>query len=272
MSKEQPQDALPELTLEVTPKSTVDYQKYHKNWDSSAVVGYNGEPFFSKNGHFVGEDGFVVPNSLEEMETTHPTYIRNWVCKRLKSNSHDPNVEDWASELSLHMRTLPQESKWRTRGFTDVIDVFNPWSSFGASARRFFGYVNTCLNNKYLTLVTKNKKDAAFHIAFSLENIDGESMEDSGLPAESKESFIHDNSQPLRDNRDKIEADIYKKLFIDKFLNFVKNERPELVPTLHAIMHQDKVDDIVSHLSISTSEFQRNRRALISLGKQYLGA
>lgn len=270
MSKEK-QDEQPELSLEVTPKVSEDYQKFHKHWNSTALPSYTGEPFISKDGHFVGEDGFVVPNSFLELERDYPTYVRNWVCRKLKSNPYNPDVEDWTSELSIHMRTLPQESKWRQRGFTDVIDVFNPWSSYGASARRFFGYVNTCLNNKFLTGITKQKKDALANIAFSL-GTEEEAGEGANLPQESKESFIHDNSKPLRDNRDKVQSDLYKQLFVDKFLNFVKAERPELMTTLEAIMYQDRVDDMVSHLSISVSEFQRNRRALVSLGKQYLGA
>ena len=269
MSKEN-ENAQSELSLEVSPKMGDDYEKYCKNWSSTALPLYTGEPFESLDGHFVGVDGFVVPNSFAELELDYPHYVRNWVCKKMKSNIYDPNVEDWASDLSIHMRTLPLESKWRTKGFVDVIDVFNPWSSWGASARRFFGYVNTCLNNKYLTIISKQKKDALFNIAFSLETSEGEIGEEMGLPVESKESFIHDNSKPLRDNSDKIEADLYKQLFVDKFLNFVKDEQPHLVPTLEAIMYQDKVDDIVNHLSITVSEFQKNRRALVSLGKQYL--
>ena len=123
--------------------------KAKNSWD---VPSYEGDIFTSNGDHFVGDDDFVVPNSLDEMEARYPNYVRNWTCRRLQKLPFDPQVEDWTSELSLFLRVLPLTSKMRERGFKDVIDVYNPWSSFGASARRFFGYVNRCLANKHFTI------------------------------------------------------------------------------------------------------------------------
>jgi len=255
-------DGLPEVSV------NEDYYPHQKYLSSLDVKGYTGDPFTSAEGHFIGQDGFIVPNSFDEMEQLYPNYVRSWVSRRIKRSPFDPIVEDWASELSIHMRTLPETSKWRDRGFKDVIDVFNPWSSYGASARRFFGYVNRCLSNKYMTLGVKQSKDALANVSFSLDlaadQTEGEQI------VESFESYIHDNSKQLRDNRDRQEEALYHKLFADHFVSFVKDQSPELMPTLEAIMYLDKVKEMTHELSVSPSEFQKNRRALVALGKQYL--
>lgn len=258
---------LPEVEVEVSVNE--DYYPHQKYLTSLDVAGYTGDPFVSAGGHFIGQDGFVVPNSFDELEKDYPNYARSWVSRRIKRSPYDPIVEDWASELSIHMRTLPETSKWRDRGFKDVIDVFNPWSSYGASARRFFGYVNRCLSNKYMTLGVKQSKDALANVSFSLDLAANQLGEGEQI-AESFESYIHDNSKQLRDNRDKQEEALYQKLFVDHFISFVHDQRPELIPTLEAIMHLDKVKEMSHTLSVSPSEFQKNRRALVALGKQYL--
>lgn len=254
---------------DVVPTTSVNeaYYPHQKYLTSLDVPGYEGDPFHSAGGHFIGQDGFIVPNSFAEMESEHPNYVRSWVSRRTKRHPWDVIVEDWTSDLSLHMRTLPEVSKWRDRGFVDVIDVFNPWSSYGASARRFFGYVNRCLGNKYMTMGTKQSKDALFNVSFSLD-VDTSLGDDQIV--ETFESYVHDNSKALRDHHDKQEADIYQKLFADRFVAYVEDQRPELIPTLEAIMRLDRVHEAMTMLNISSSEFQRQRRVLVGLGSAFM--
>ena len=255
--------------LEPVTKVSVneDYYPHCKYLPSYDVVGYEGDPFTSVDGHFVGQDGFVVPNSYLELEEQNPSYVRSWVVKRTKRHPSDVVVEDLTSELTLHLRILPEVSKYRDRGFVDIVDTFNPWNFYGASARRFFGYINCCLNNKYLTLLTKGGKDGLGNVQFSLDQVpDG----DSDQVAESFESFVHDNSPMLRAYHEKQEEDLYKKLFVDRFISYVESNKPELVDTLEAIMYFDGNKDMTYVLDVTSSKFQRNKKALIQLGGRYL--
>ena len=252
---------------EAKPKSSVNDSYYPnlKTLSSWDVPSYEGDVFTSNGTHFVGDDGFIVPNSFEEMEERYPNYVRNWVCRRIQKLPYDPTVEDWASELSLFLRSLPPTSKMKARGFVDVIDVYNPWSSFGASARRFFGYVNRCLANRHFTISVKQKKDAlnSFCVYPYTAQVAGgnqKAWDDGEEP--SYEGFIVDQSAMVQEMMDTEEASIYKNIFVERFVDFVEKERPELVATARAIMNEEKVENPV--------QFQRDKRALISLGKNYL--
>lgn len=239
--------------------------KSKNSWD---VPPYEGDVFTSDGDHFVGDDGFVVPNSFEEMEIAYPNYVRNWVCRRLQKMPFDSAVEDWTSELSLFLRILPPTSKMKARGFKDVVDVFNPWSSFGASARRFFGYINRCLANKHFTITVKQKKDALNGFSVIPYHASPTSDNDDDFPhyqfntERSSEGFIVDQSSVIQEMMKEQQASVYKTLFVERFLNLVEQERPELLATAQVIMTETKVSD--------PAQFQRDRRALVSLGKSYL--
>ena len=251
-------------------KSSVNdnYHPHMKTLSSWDITTYEGDIFTSNEGHFVGDDGFVIPNSFEEMEQRYPNYVRNWVCRRLQKMPFDSMVEDWTSELSLFLRSLPPTSKMKARGFKDVVDVYNPWSSFGASAKRFFGYINRCLANKHFTICVKQKKDALN--SFSVIPYHGGGNSDARDPLQNEEitestsyeGYIVDQSAYIQEMMDKEDANIYKAIFVERFVDFVEQQRPELLATARAIMNEEKVDN--------PAQFQRDKRALISLGKNYL--
>ena len=251
-------------TAKVKSSVNDNYHPHMKSLSSWDIQSYEGDVFTSNGTHFVGDDGFIVPNSFEEMEQRYPNYVRNWVCRRLQKMPFDSAVEDWASELSLFLRSLPATSKMKARGFKDVVDVYNPWSSFGASAKRFFGYINRCLANKHFTICVKQKKDAlnSFSvIPYHAESSPAVQSEDHN-EGTSYEGYIVDQSAILQEMMDSEEASIYKTLFVERFVDFVGKKRPELVAAARAIMNEDKVGN--------PAQFQRDKRALISLGKNYL--
>src|SRR5271157_965787 len=119
-----------------------------------------------QTGHYVGDDGFRVPKDFLEFYERYPNYIRNWVKKRLSRFTVDEDVEDWTQDLIIHMKYLPQTSKYRKPGWndrpngcSDVIETFNPAQQYGASERRFRSYVNFCLANKFNTVYGKRNKN-----------------------------------------------------------------------------------------------------------------
>jgi len=245
------------------------YYPSMKSMNSWDIPSYEGDVFTSNGDHFVGGDSFIVPNPFEEMEQRYPNYVRNWVCRRLQKMPFDPMVEDWTSELSLFLRTLPPTSKMKARGFKDVVDVYNPWSSFGASARRFFGYINRCLANKHFTISVKQKKDALngfsvipFNATTHSNNRNDDFQVEENKEGSTYEGFIVDQSSVVQEMMKEEQSSIYKVLFVERFLDMVEQERPDLLPTINVIMNEGKVED--------PAQFQRDRRALISLGKNYL--
>lgn len=257
-------------------KSSVN-DTFHPNmkslssWDVST---YEGDIFTSDGIHFVGDDGFVVPNSFEEMETRYPNYVRNWVCRRLKKLPFDSVVEDWASELSLFLRDLPETSKTKARGFKDVVDVYNPWASFGASAKRFFGYINRCLANKHYTICVKMRKDALnVHNLISIHPPTSEGGDpEIGGGNDGIEGYLVSQSSILQEMIDNHESNTFKALFIEKFLSYVEVQRPDLVPVAKAIMFEEKNSSKTENgeKAKGSTKFQKEKRALITLGKNYL--
>jgi hypothetical protein len=41
-----------------------------------------GDAFTFRDGHFVGHDGFIVPNNFSEFYLRFPTYVADWVRRR----------------------------------------------------------------------------------------------------------------------------------------------------------------------------------------------
>src|SRR5271166_648971 len=89
---------------------------------AETAVGYTGDKFSidPATGHFIGEDGFRCPRNFEEFWERWPNYIINWTKKRLHKHIVDEDVEDWEMDLLMHMKYLPERSKWRALGKMDV--------------------------------------------------------------------------------------------------------------------------------------------------------
>ena len=119
-------------------------------------LGYTGDVFYvAADGHFIGDDGFVVPQDFHEFFKRFPNFVRNWVKKRLYKSASEADIEDWSHDLLFHLQFLPDESKHREVGKTDVVQTFDPFKQYGASERRFRHYLNRCLINKFRTVGSK---------------------------------------------------------------------------------------------------------------------
>ena len=251
---------------------------------SDAVPEYEGEPFTGDGTHFIGQDGFVVPANFIEFFERYPVYVRNWVSKKLRKCSSHPDVEDWTQTLLTHLyqlhhgRTIKGGEGEEDReiggtlyklGFTDVIHAFNPWAQHGASARRFFNFVNTCLGNKYISLRSKYGKDATSHSLFSLDSptpIQG--MDESNGPI-SREYLLMDRSSLYRDQVAENRPLTADDVFVQQFRDFVERKDPNLLPLVSAIMNKDKVDEILEVLGYDQNRYLRDRKKLIRLSKSF---
>jgi hypothetical protein len=73
--------------------------------------GWTGDFYtISEDGHFIGQDGFVVPRSFEEFFGRHPRYVRGRV-SLCWPNGTDSEREDHESELLIFLMSLPDKSR-----------------------------------------------------------------------------------------------------------------------------------------------------------------
>ena len=118
-------------------------------------VFYRNDPFTIQDGHFIGHDGFVVPNSFAEFFQRYPAYVANWVGRRTRGSTSRSEAEDWTQQLLLFLAALPLNSIHRQSGKDDVIQTFSPERMHGANQARFRSFINRCLSNKSNTLYGK---------------------------------------------------------------------------------------------------------------------
>jgi hypothetical protein len=117
------------------------------------------DPFTVVDGRYVGHDGFEVPKDFDEFHERFPKYVRHWVNRRVDRSTPKEDAEDWTQDLLIHLRYLPTTSKHRQDGKEDVVQTFDPHKQYGASAARFFNYINLCLGNKFRTMHSTRMKN-----------------------------------------------------------------------------------------------------------------
>ena len=149
-----------------------------------------GDVFTFRDGHFVGHDGFIVPINFSEFYLRFPTYVADWVRRRVRDCVSATEAEDWTQELLLHLATLPACSKYRRDGKDDVIQTFAPDRMHGANEARFRSFINQCLENRHSTLYAKWRKRPLSNPRNLPFEVDGE--------VGASDEFCHSNSEYLR--------------------------------------------------------------------------
>ena len=194
--------------------------------------GYTGDVFYiMPDGHFVGDDGFIVPFNFPEFLACFPHYVHNWVKRKLDYAS-SVDADDWAHDLLIHLSQLPEVSKHRAAGKTDVIMTFDPFQQYGASERRFRSYVNRCLVNKFHTLygkASKNPLSCPNNVSLSADERD----EETHSEAAAEYAYTH-SSHLFRGTlkRSRMQEDA---LAAGEFMRFVTRREPEAAMMLHAV-------------------------------------
>lgn len=121
-----------------------------------------GQFTVSADGHYVGDDGWVVPRNFDEFYERYPKYVLNWVKKRLNRFAVDEDVEDWAQDLLIYLRFAPARSLLREFGpekadkaCQDVVEAFDPHEQGGASESVFRRYLNAVLGGLFNAVAAK---------------------------------------------------------------------------------------------------------------------
>jgi hypothetical protein len=226
---------------------------------------YTGDKYSkSEDGHYVGNDGFIVPKDFNEFYAMHPMYVRRWVTKKLFKSSVDDDVLDFEADLLMHLHSLPQRSKARTPGYNgledgckDVIQSFNPKLQYGASAPRFFNYIRHCLSNRFNTLYSKNKKNpicSKGNYAIGSMNEDESGVVD--------DEYIHSHSSSLGATNSKQTSLTETKVYLQQFFAFVEEQDPQLITVLTALSNTNTYSEAIAELGMDDRTFHRCRSRL----------
>jgi len=193
---------------------------------ASGKIAPHDDAYTVRDGHFVGHDGFIVPNNFSEFYQRFPTYVENWMRRRVRDCVSATEAEDWTQELLLHLAALPKRSKFRRDGKQDVIQTFVPERMHGANEARFRSFINQCLSNKFNTLYVKWRKRPLSNP----RNLPLEVGAEIGISDE----FCHSHSEYLRQAGCQSREREEQRFRLEEFVRFGEASIPGLQVALEA--------------------------------------
>jgi hypothetical protein len=234
---------------------------------------YTGDPFtISADGHYIGQDGYVVPRDFAEFYEQQPYYVRRWASKWLHMSEDDDAVRDWEQDLLLYLHHLPEVSKSRKptehhpAGRTDVIQCFDPYRQYGAGIVRFRNFLNICLHNRSLTFVkriSRNPDCRKDNLSFGTTSYFGDEV------VIADEEYIHSHSEILKRRSDDQASMVEKYFLVKRFMEYVQDHQPEVIDTLLAIAETKTLQEAQEVLQIGEDAFTRDRRRILQLKEAF---
>lgn len=229
-----------------------------KSWHRQASC-WN-DPFTIQNGHYVGHDGFVVPNCFAEFYQRFPAYVADWVRKRTRGFPAGTEAEDWTQELLLFLATLPPDSIHRRNGQEDVIQTFAPTRMHGANEARFRSFINRCLRNKFNTLHTKWRQRPLSNPRNLSLNVEYENG--------ANDEFCHANSGYLRARERRMRERDEQRLRLREFVRKAESTIPGLRQFLGAFVESESWSEARGHLI--SGEYAATRERIRLLGQRFV--
>lgn len=223
------------------------------------------EHFTIRDGRYLGIDGFVVPKDFPEFFKRFPDYVQRWVGKHAPTSASEEDKEDWTNDLLLHLSRLPPMSKFREAGKNDIVATYDPLRHYGATEARFRNYVNLCLANKFRTMYSKRMKDALCrpgNLSFRGEEADEDLC--------SVDDFCHRHSSHLRAAQKARQKQSHDRAFLREFVNFVRREDTNALPTIEALMTTGTRGDAAYWLGVAELEFDRMHTRVRRLAKCFV--
>jgi hypothetical protein len=227
----------------------------------------------SEDGHIVGHDGFIIPKDFVEFRERFPLHVKNFVHARW-THASDSDREDREQDLWIHLMSLPPDAKHRQPGYngivdgcTDRIQVFNPESAYGASAKRFFWWINDILRKHYINRgkkSTTNPVGRANTMSLGSADAAGEIIDEeyvfSRIAKGSTTSRYYDynNHRPLEES-----------VIVNEFLEYVERHNPELLSVIEAIWQADSFVDAQRMLGMTEKLFSRARSRIVALDRHF---
>jgi hypothetical protein len=199
----------------------------------------------------VGHDGFIVPCSFSEFYQRFPTYVADWVRRRVRDCVSATEADDWTQELLLHLAALPTTSKHRRSGKEDVIQTFAPDRMHGANEARFRSFINQCLSNKFNTLYVKWRKRPLSNPG----NLPFEADAEHGASDE----FCHSNSTYLRQAECRTREREEQRLRLGEFVRGAEFSIPGLRQFIEAFWETGNWDETAKRVGLRTGDYFRRR-------------
>jgi DNA-directed RNA polymerase specialized sigma24 family protein len=211
--------------------NTKKSQVFLKKTDTGQIAPHD-DAYTVRDSHFVGHDGFIVPNNFSEFYQRFPAFVADWVRRRVRDCVSATEADDWTQELLLHLAVLPTCSKHRRDGKEDVIQTFSPDRMHGANEARFRSFINRCLSNKFNTLYRRWRKRPLSNpgnLSFEADAAHGA----QGAHGASDE-FCHSHSEYLRQAGCRSREREEQRFRLDEFARFGEASIPGLQVVLEA--------------------------------------
>lgn len=221
----------------------------------------------SADGHYVGEDGFVVPKDFTELFEQDPLGVRHWVTRQMRGRVQDDAILDLEQELLLHLCSLPANSQFRRKGAnvrvdgcTDVIQCFDPVRQFGATAKRFHNFINLCLTNRLRTILTRQRHSPLFNprnlSLAAVEVFHGEKGDAESIGKVDDAYLLHHSATFARECRRVARAeDPVRKAYVREFEKFVGERNYKLLEVVRAIERAATLPDAEKTLGMPFRNF-----------------
>jgi hypothetical protein len=236
------------------------------NFTNISVENRRADSFTISDGRYVGHDGCIVQKSFDEFHERFPQYVRKWVRKHADRLAQPEDLEDWTQDLLIHLRYLPAVSKHREAGKEDIVQTFDPHKHYGASAARFFNYINLCLGNKFRTIHSKRMKNPLcrpgnLSLTTHWEEPDRDQVGDE---------FCHAHSAYLRKRCERQKKLREDRHLIGEFVDFVQREDSGVLPVMGAIAATGTPGAAAQQLGPRKTDVCRTRARLRQLGKCFV--
>ena len=201
---------------------------------------FEPEPYsISPDGHYIGCDGYVVPKNFAEFYDREPLSVLRFVMKNLRKQEVDDDAKDIEQDLLLHLQYLPEKSKYRKQGKTDIIQCFDPKKQHGANAKRFHNFISCCLTNRFNTLMAKRKKNPLFRLD-TLSFTEGVQDDDGGHRSRKGEvnpEYVHKHSSVVAERQGRCDNEHAhnNRIFVEQYKDFLRKNAPDLLVVAEAI-------------------------------------
>jgi hypothetical protein len=212
-----------------------------------------------RDDHFVGHDGFIVPNSFSEFYQRFPNYVADWVRRRVRDCVSATEAEDWTQELLLHLAVLPSRSIHRINGKEDVIQTFVPERMHGANEARFRCFINRCLANRFNTLYARWRSRPLSNPRNLPFEVDAE--------CGASDEFCHSNSEYLRQAGCRRRDQDERRLQIDEFVRLGEARIPGLQLAVETFQSTGNWGQPTTNLRIARRRCDSLRRRIREFGK-----
>lgn len=147
------------------------YSMKKRKENEAVIVPYKRRGHPTRGGHLYGAgETWDVPKNFAEFYERYPGFVHSWTSRKLRwskakhekngCNVFDMTLEDYTQDMLKFLMALPEKSKYRAMGFTDPIQLFDPSKWGGVSSAKFFAWIKSLLANKFMTIRTKEFKDA----------------------------------------------------------------------------------------------------------------